>query len=76
MVYKYVEAEVEIDLDEFDDDELLSELESRGLDLNSSFVSGDVMRDLLTTVWMKRRLGKPYDAEVDQLIYYGLGKVL
>lgn len=76
MVYKYVNAEVEVGLDEFDDDELISELESRGLDLNSLYVSGDEMRELLTSIWLKRRLGKPYDFELDQLIYKGLGKVV
>lgn len=76
MVYKYVNTEVEVDLDDFDDDELISELESRGLDLNSWYISGDDMKDILTTIWLKRRLGKPYDTELDQLIYYGLGKVI
>ena len=74
MVYKYVNTEVEVDLDDFDDDELISELESRGLEFE--YVSGDVTRELLTSIWMNRRLGKPYDAELDQLIYYGLGKVI
>lgn len=76
MVYKYVNTEVEVDLDDFDDDELISELESRGLDFNTQYVSGDVTRELLTSIWMNRRLGKPYDTELDQLIYYGLGKVI
>ena len=72
MVYKYVK----VHLDDFDDDELISELESRGLDFNTQYISGDDMRDILTTIWFKRRLGKPYDAELDQLIYCGLGKVI
>ena len=76
MVYKYVQAEVEIDLSEFDDDELLDELESRGLDLNSPYVSGDQMRELIEQLWLNRRTGKPYGEVIDQIIYYGLGKVI
>ena len=76
MAYKYVNTEVEFDLDDFDDDELISELESRGLYLNLQYVSGDDIRELLTSIWMNRRLGKPYDTELDQLIYKGLGKVI
>ena len=53
LVYK--EVEVEVDMDEFDDDELIEEMERRGLDLNSKYVSGDEMRELLTKVWINRR---------------------
>ena len=31
MVTKYISTEVEIDLDEFDDDDLLDEIKSRGI---------------------------------------------
>lgn len=72
----YQEVEVEVDLDDFDDDDLLDEIERRGLDLNTKYVSGDEMRELLTKVWEKRRLGKDYQQELDQMIYYGLGKVI
>ena len=71
MVFKYVNVEVEIDLVEFDDDQLIEELEDRGYE-----VAVSPPQDLLTSIWMKRRLGKPYDAEVDELIYKGLGKVI
>lgn len=76
MAYNYVNTDVEFDLDYFDDDDLISELEYRGLYFNTQYVSGDVTRELLTSIWMNRRLGKPYDTELDQLIYYGLGKVI
>ena len=76
MVYKYIEAEVEVDLSEFDDDELIEELESRGLNLNTEYVDGDRMRELIEQLWMCRRTGKPYGELIDQIIYYGLGKVL
>ena len=48
-IYKDVEVEVDVDLNDFDDDELIEEIERRGLDLNSNFISGDSMRCLLYT---------------------------
>lgn len=76
MAYKTVNVDVDVELSDFDDDELISELEQRGLDLNTKFVDGDTMRDYLTTLYNKRRLGQDYQAELDKLIYYGLGRIL
>ena len=69
----YTEVEVDVDLSDFDTDDLLEELESRG-ELPSE--SGD-SKTILESIWLKRRLGrKDYEAELDQLIYAGLGKVI
>jgi hypothetical protein len=76
MPYKYVTAEVEIDLEEFDTDELIEELERRGVDYNTNGVDGDEMREVLNQVWQKRRLGRDYQAELNQLIYGVLGKIV
>jgi len=71
---------IDVDLSEFDDDELLEECSSRGLldgmDLNTHGVDADEMRMLLTAIWEKRRLGKDFNAELDKMIYYGLGRVI
>ena len=72
----YTEVEVDVDLDKFDDDDLVDEMERRGLDLNSKYIDGDQMRELLTQVWIKRRQGQDYQRELDQLIWYGIGKVV
>lgn len=72
----YKEVEVDVDLDDFEDDELIEELERRGLDLNTQGVSGDEMRELLTQVWSKRRQGQDYQQALDQLIWYGLGRIV
>ena len=72
----YTEVEVDVDLDSFDDDDLIEELERRGLDLNSKYIDGDQMRELLTQVWSKRRQGQDYQRELDQLIWYGIGKIV
>jgi hypothetical protein len=72
----YKEVEVDVDLDEFDDDELINEMERRGLDLNTKFISGDSMRELITRVWQLRRTGQDYQRELDQLIWYSIGKIV
>lgn len=66
----YTEVEVDVDLSEFDTDDLLEELESRGAGATDY---GDG-REILQTVYEKRRLGKDYQTELDQLIWLGLGK--
>ena len=76
----YISTSVDIDvqdvLDELDDDELIEELERRGLDMNTKYVDGDQMREWLTAIWLNRRHGKDYQRELDQLIYFGLGKIV
>jgi len=47
-------------------------MENRGLAVGAT---GDG-RELLTAIWLKRRQGQDYQAELDQLIYNGLGKIV
>jgi hypothetical protein len=73
----YTEVEVDVSLSDFDTDDLIEELESRGLDYNTNGVDGDDMRVLLEQIWVKRRNGSPdYQRELDALIWGVLGKVL
>ena len=76
MPMKYVTAEVEVDLSDFDTEDLIEELESRGWDYNTKYVDGEEMRVLLETIWQKRRTGKDYQQELDGLIRGVLGKVI
>ena len=69
-------TDVEVNLDEWDTDDLIEELETRGLDYNTEGVDGDQMRSILEQIWLKRRTGKEYQTELDQLIYGVLGKVV
>ena len=72
-----VSVDVEVDMSEFDTDDLIEELESRGADYNTTGVDADEMRVLLESIWQKRRLGNnDYQAELDRLIYGVLGKVI
>lgn len=74
--YKYVTTEVEIDLSDFETDDLIEELENRGYDYNTKGVDADGMRELLEKIWLNRRTGKDYQKELDVLIYGVLGKVV
>ena len=70
----YKEVEVDINLGDFETDDLLDELESRGeLPADSQYDA----KDLLTAIWLKRRTGRTdYQTELDQLIYAGLGQIV
>jgi hypothetical protein len=70
----YTEVEVDVDLSDFDTDDLLDELESRGeLPMEGEFDS----KALLESIWLKRRKGRTdYQTELDQLIYACLGKII
>jgi hypothetical protein len=70
LVYK--EVEVDIDLEDFDTDELIEELERRG---SGTIDYGDG-KDVLMSIYEKRRLGQNYQQELDQLIWLGLGRVV
>lgn len=74
--YKTVHTEVAVDIDisEFDTEDLIDELESRGdLPVDGS----DSAKELINTIWLKRRMGDHnYQTELDSLIYTVLGKVV
>lgn len=76
MTYRYVTTEVEVDLDDFDTDDLIDELERRGMDYNDRYVDADQMRVLLESIWLNRRNGHDYQKQLDQLIYGVLGKII
>ena len=68
----YTEVEVDVDLADFDTDDLVDELQSRGAGVTDY---GDG-KELLTAIWLKRRMGQDYQTELDQLIYNGIGKIV
>lgn len=74
--YITVTAEAEVDLSDFDTDDLIEELENRGVDYNTNGVDADEMRELLEKIWMNRRTGKDYQTELNSLIYGILGKIV
>ena len=69
----YTEVEVDVELSDFDTDDLIEELESRG---KGFAVDSHTPTELLQVIWLKRRQGQDYQAELDELIYVGLGKII
>jgi len=68
----YTEVEVDVDLADFETDDLIEELESRG---SGTLDYGDG-KEVLESIYQKRRLGQDYQLELETLIYLGLGRIL
>jgi len=68
----YTEVEVDVNLGDFDTDDLIEELESRG---SGATDYGDG-KEVLQIIYEKRRMGQDYQEELDQLIWLGLGKIV
>ena len=66
----YKEIDVDIDLEDVDDEDLIEEVRHRKL--LELPIEG---LELLTTIYERRRMGLPYQDELDQLIYQELGKI-
>lgn len=80
MPYKTVGVEVYIDLNEFSDEDILEEVERRDLKVENLdqdwLVFGQEEKDLLDKIYHNRRNHQTFDAELDQLIYNVLGRIL
>ena len=70
MTYKMIEVEVE--LSDFDDEDLIEELESRGK-YNATMGNSD---ELIDKIFQLRRLGKPYERELDEYLYIRTGRAV
>ena len=68
----YTEVEVDVDLSDFDTDDLIEELENRG---SGATEYGDG-KEVLQIIYEKRRMGQDYQEELDQLIWLGLGRIV
>jgi len=64
------EIEVDINLELFTDNELLHELQNRGID-NVNSISQD-----LEVIYNKIRLAQNYDQELADLLYKTIGKII
>lgn len=64
---------VDVELDDFSDDDLKEELEKRGL---GAEVLESTATEIIERIYLKRRLGKDYQPELEQLIYQTIGKVV
>lgn len=70
MTYKTVEVEVDIDLEDFDTEDLLDELKSRDV----VYTGGSV--GIINEIVKCKYRQQPYDHLVDQLIYVTMGKIV
>ena len=68
----YTEVEVDVNLSDFETDDLIEELESRG----SGVMDYGDGKEVLQAIYEKRRLGLDYQTELDQIIWLGLGKFI
>jgi len=68
----YKEVEVDVNLTDFETDDLIEELESRG---SGTLDYGDG-KEVLQSIFEKRRLGQDYQLELETLIYLGLGRII
>jgi len=73
--YKTVYKEVEVSLEDFDDEDLLDELESRG-GLPTATIGPYDYKKLVEQIWMRRRNGQDYNYPLDQLIYNVTGHIV
>jgi hypothetical protein len=68
----YTEVEVDVDLDDFDDQDLIDELERRGRGFD---VAGQSPTELVNRIQQLRRNGGDYQRELDELIYVTIGRI-
>ena len=75
MAYTTVETwvSVDVDLDEFTDDDLIEELDRRGLGAESHESTAS---ELIWKIYNHRRTGKDFQAELDRLIYQVTGRIV
>jgi hypothetical protein len=69
----YTEVEVDVSLEDFDDEDLMEEMDRRGL---GAEVNASTASDLIQEIYQKRRLGKDFETELDQLIYQVTGRAV
>ena len=69
---RYKTVEVDIELSDFDDEDLIEELESRGK-YNGTMGNSD---ELIDKIFQLRRQGKPYERELDEYLYMRTGRTL
>lgn len=80
MAYKtiYTEVEVDVDVCDFDTDDLVEELEVRGYSVNKSnrvVVGESSLLEIVNDLYQKRRSGQDFAKELDDLIYKVIGRM-
>jgi len=63
--------DVDVDLEDFDTEDLKEELERRGEEV----VSNEYVIDLLKALYEKRRSGQDYTYELDTVLHEAIGRI-
>ena len=69
---RYRTIDVEVDLSDFDDEDLIDELKSRGK-YNGTMGNSD---EPIDKIFHLRRQGKPYERELDEYLYMRTGRAI
>lgn len=72
LMYKTVEVEFEVDLSDYEDDELIEELNLQGY---QGISDDELVFGLVSTIYENRRRGQEYSKELDELCYLVLGRI-
>ena len=74
---RYITTEVEVELSDFDTEDLVEELESRGYDFaeNNIPLGNGNGNSLLEQIYQKRRTNRNFDAELDLFLQQSLGRI-
>lgn len=67
----YTEVEVDVDMSDFNTDDLIEELESRG----GQWADAGNSNELVRAIHQRRRTGQDYQRELDELIWSMIGKL-
>ena len=77
MPYVSIEETVWVDLDDFDTEDLVEEVNRRDGAIKSKLLNGGNAKELVDEIYMAKHVrNQPYDHLVDQLISVVLGRVL
>ena len=72
----YVTVDVDVYLTDFDTEDLIDELDSRGIVVGSHQTQASIVGELIRLIYEKRRLGMDYEAELDEMIYQSIGRAI
>ena len=74
----YTTVHVDVDLSDFDDDDILEEFERRGLvdQLPERNPISEEILEIIEKIYERSRTGLSIDKEVDNLCYKALGRLL
>ncbi len=80
----YTTVDIDIDFDDLDTDDLIEELQERGYMVYQNgipakedrYAEPPYSKQLLDTIYHKRRQGIPVEHDLDRLIYEVLGRII